>query len=218
MSLGVGAGLAAVRARIRAACTKAGRPADAVALLAVSKTHAASAVREAHAAGQRAFGENRVQELAAKAAASTDLEGIEWHLIGSLQTNKVRVVAPWTDVYQSVDRPSLVAELAKRASGATVMVQVNLADVEGRGGVSWQDAPGLIESARAAGLSVVGAMGVAPLADEATVAAAFGRLRALCDAEGLPECSIGMSGDLEIAIAEGSTMVRVGTDIFGSRP
>jgi len=207
---------AAIEERIRVASGAPSFAESGVRLIAVSKTHPAETIVAAAAAGFAEFGESYAVEFAAKAPEVG--AAVRWHFIGQLQTNKVRVVAPWTDVYQSVDRPSLVAELAKRVPGATVMVQVNLADVEGRGGVSWQDAPGLIESARVAGLSVVGAMGVAPLADDATVAAAFGRLRSLCDAEALPECSIGMSGDLEIAIAEGSTMVRVGTDIFGSRP
>lgn len=205
-----------VEERIRAAAGTATFADAGVRIVAVSKTHPAETVAAAAAAGFTDFGESYAGEFAAKAPEVG--AAVRWHFIGQLQTNKVRVVAPWTDVYQSVDRPSLVAELAKRAPGATVMIQVNLAGDAGRGGVAWDDAPALVSSARSAGLVVVGAMGVAPLADDATVGAAFRRLRGLCDAEALPECSIGMSGDLEIAVAEGSTMVRVGTAIFGSRP
>jgi len=193
----------------------AGAAPGAVTVIAVSKTHPWQAAQAAVLAGFTDLGESYAAELADKAAQVT--VPVTWHFIGQLQTNKVRVVAPHVAVYQSVDRPSLIAELSKRARGARVMIQVDLAGVAGRGGAAWDDAPGLIETARAAGLDVIGVMGVAPLADDRTVAASFRRLRALADAEGLPECSMGMSGDLELAVAEGSTMVRVGTAVFGSR-
>lgn len=208
--------MAAARDEIDARIRRAGGSPDAVTVVAVSKTHPAEAVRAAMLAGFTDFGESFAAELAAKAPAVD--AAVTWHFVGQLQTNKVRVVAPHVSVYQSVDRPSLVAEIAKRAPGATVMVQVDLAGVAGRGGASFDDAPSVVDAARAAGLDVIGLMGVAPLADDRTVAASFRRLRSLCDAEGLRECSMGMSGDLEIAVAEGSTMVRVGTAIFGDRP
>lgn len=207
---------ASVEERIRLAAGAPSFDAAGVRVIAVSKTHPAETVEAAAAAGLTDFGESYAAEFAAKAPEVR--AAVRWHFIGQLQTNKVRTVAPWADVYQSVDRPSLVSEIAKRVAGATVMVQVNLAGVGGRGGASWEAVPGLVESARTAGLVVVGAMGVAPLAPDTDVAASFRRLRALCDAEGLAECSMGMSGDLEIAVSEGSTMVRVGTALFGSRP
>lgn len=205
----------AARAAIDDRIRRAGGAPDAVTVVAVSKTYPAAAVRAAALAGFGDVGESFAAELAAKAPQVH--EPVRWHFVGQLQTNKVRVVAPHVDVYQSVDRPSLVAELAKRAPAATVLVQVNLAGDERRGGASWSDAPRIIDAARSAGLDVVGLMGVAPLADERTVAAAFGRLRSLCDDEGLAECSMGMSADLELAVAEGATMVRVGAAIFGDR-
>lgn len=203
------------RSRIEARIVAAGGSTDSVRIVAVSKTHPAAAVTAAALAGFRDFGESFAAELAAKAPEVGP--PVTWHFIGQLQTNKVRAVAPHVAVYQSVDRPSLVAEIAKRAPGATVLVQVNLAGVDGRGGATFEDAPGMVEAARAAGLDVVGLMGVAPLGGDITVAASFRRLRSLCDAEDLAECSMGMSGDLELAVAEGSTMVRVGTAIFGDR-
>ena len=152
---------AAIEERIRVASGAPSFAESGVRLIAVSKTHPAETIVAAAAAGFAEFGESYAVEFAAKAPEVG--AAVRWHFIGQLQTNKVRVVAPWTDVYQSVDRPSLVAELAKRVPGATVMVQVNLADVEGRGGVSWQDAPGLIESARAAGSSRMRAKPLSPL-------------------------------------------------------
>jgi uncharacterized pyridoxal phosphate-containing UPF0001 family protein len=116
-----------------------------------------------------------------------------------------------------VDRPSVVAELAKRIPGCPVLVQVDLAGTPGRGGCTWDEAPGLEESASAAGLAVEGLMGVAPPADPATVGEGFARLRRLRDRLELVELSIGMSGDLDIAVSEGATMVRLGTAIFGER-
>jgi pyridoxal phosphate enzyme (YggS family) len=207
---------------------RAGARPGTVRVVAVSKTYPASTVVAAQLAGFADFGESFAAEFAAKAARVAELDAKlpattvpqhrRWHFIGQLQTNKVRVVAPFADVYQSVDRSSLVGEIAKRAAGASVMIQVNLAGAEGRGGASWEDAPATIELARSSGLDVVGVMGVAPLAGEREVASSFRRLRALADAEGLAECSMGMSDDLEIAVAEGSTMVRVGSAIFGARP
>lgn len=205
----------AIEERIVAAGGRIGDGPGSVRVLAVSKTHSARLAQAAATAGFTDLGESYANELRAKAAGVTT--AVRWHFIGQLQTNKVRAVAPHVSVYQSVDRPSLVAELAKRVPGATVMIQVDLAGVAGRGGATWQDAPGVIDAARSAGLDVVGVMGVAPLDTDSVVAASFRRLRALADAESLAECSMGMSSDLELAVAEGSTMVRVGTAIFGSR-
>ena len=192
-----------------------------VRIVAVTKTHPVETVRAAISAGFTDLGENYAAEFAAKAGevggGAPGAATWRWHFIGQLQTNKVRVVAPFVGLYQSVDRRSLIAEIAKRSPGSSVMIQVNLADVQGRGGASFSDVGPLIESARQGGLNVCGLMGVAPVADHSTTATAFARLRRQCDAEALAECSMGMSGDLEIAVAEGSTMVRIGSAIFGSR-
>ena len=198
---------------------------DEVVIIAVTKTHPTDVLRAALEAGFHRFGESFATELAAKGAEFEALAGAdapavrlpEWHFIGQLQTNKVRRVAPWVSLFQSVDRVGLVDEIARRVPGARILVQVNLAGVAGRGGVSFDGASSLIELARGAGLAVEGVMGVAPQAPETEVAALFRRLRRLCDAEGLRHCSMGMSADYRIAVAEGSTMLRLGSVLFGSR-
>jgi pyridoxal phosphate enzyme (YggS family) len=188
---------------------------DRVVVVAVSKLHPASACVAAVAAGLVELGESYAAELVDKAE---HVAGARWHFVGQLQTNKVRAVAGRVALYQSVDRPSLIREIARRDPGARVLVQVDLAGVDGRGGCAPGDAPALVETARAAGLLVDGVMGVAPQSDDVAVGAAFARLRSLRDAEHLAVCSMGMSGDLEIAVREGSTMVRVGAALFGARP
>lgn len=214
--------LAEARHRLHERIAAAGGSIATVRLVAVSKTRPVSDVLAALEAGFSDLGESYASEFAAKAAelvADPVERRPHWHFIGQLQTNKVRVIAPFAPLVQSVDRPSLVVELARRAPGSAVLVQVDLAGVAGRGGVAPTEAPALVEQARTAGLDVQGVMGVAPLeGGSAATAGAFRLLRGIADAEGLAECSMGMSGDLEIAVAEGSTMVRIGTDIFGSRP
>lgn len=187
---------------------------DGVTILAVTKTHPPAVAAAAVAAGLVDLGENYAAELADKAP---QVSGARWHFIGQLQTNKVRLVAPVVDVVQSVDRSSLVRELAKRRPGAIVFVQVDLAGVAGRGGVAPDGALALADECHAAGLVVDGVMGVAPIGDEAVVGAAFAGLRRLADRLGVRHCSMGMSDDLELAVREGSTMIRVGTALFGSR-
>jgi pyridoxal phosphate enzyme (YggS family) len=211
--------LGAIRERIRIAGGD-----DQVVIVGVTKGHPASVVRTAIAAGVDQIGESYAQEWAKKSAELGDLVSgpdVVRHFIGQLQTNKVRAVAPIVDVFQTVDRPSLVEALATRASAARVMVQVDLAGVSGRGGVALGEAPALVERATSAGLVVEGLMGVAPVPDpddRAVSRRAFERLRDLRDQLGLRVLSIGMSDDLEDAVAEGSTMVRIGTDLFGPRP
>jgi len=206
--------LAQIRARIESA-----GGGDDVAVLAVTKRQPPEVVVAAVAAGLHEMGENYVQELVAKARTLVGLE-VRWHMIGQLQTNKVRQVAPFVSCVQTVDRASLVAELGRRAPGSAVMVQVDLAGLEGRGGVGFDGLDQLVESA-AAQLDVVGLMGVAPPLDgpggRAAVADAFTRLADARRRLGLAELSIGMTADLELAVEAGATMVRIGTALFGPR-
>lgn len=206
--------LEAIRARISAA------GGDGVAVVAVTKSFPADAVSAAVAAGADGIGENYAQELAAKAevAAEATLAGRPVHFIGQLQSNKVRTVVRHAQVIQSVDRRSLVDEIARRAPGMRIMVQVVPEGEVGKGGCALAEVPALVESARSAGLEVLGLMCVAPtVGGEAAAGPHFAATRALVDRLGLGECSMGMSGDLEVAVREGSTMVRIGSALFGAR-
>jgi pyridoxal phosphate enzyme (YggS family) len=207
---------AAVRARIAAA----GGGAE-VSLLAVTKGFGPEAVVAALAAGLPAVGENYAQELLEKAAAIAgppDAVAPEWHFIGRLQRNKVRQLVPLVTVWQTVDRVELAAEIARRAPGASVLVQLNLSDEPQKGGCQPSVAPALVEQAQGLGLDVRGLMGVGPAGSPETARPGFRRLVELADRLDLPVRSIGMSADLEVAVQEGSTMVRVGRDLFGERP
>lgn len=207
---------AAVRARIARAAERAGRHPDDVTLVVVTKTFGVDDVREAIAAGARDLGENRAQELVEKAPA---LAGAptepRWHFIGRLQRNKVKAVAPYVALWQSVDRLDVAAEIARRAPEATVLVQVNIGAEPQKGGCPPAETASLVERCRALGLRVSGLMTVPPV--DADPRGSFRALRGLADELGLSVCSMGMSGDLEEAIEEGSTMVRVGSAIFGPR-
>jgi pyridoxal phosphate enzyme (YggS family) len=180
----------------------------------VSKGHPAEACRAAVDAGLVQLGENRAQELLAKAPA---VPGARWHFIGRLQTNKVRAIAEHVDLWESVDRIEVVDELARRRAGARILVQVNISDEPQKGGCRVEDTASLVGRARDAGLEVLGLMGVAAAGPPESARPAFRRLVRLADDLALPERSIGMSGDLEVAVQEGSTMVRVGTALFGAR-
>ena len=229
MNAAIAANLAAVHARIEAAAVRVGRSAADVALLAVSKTHPAAAVRAAWQCGQRAFGENRVQELAAKAHDLADLAGLQWHLIGSLQTNKVRelLAVPNVALLHSLDRARLAdelqRELARSARRLDVLLQVNASGEASKHGCAPDDAPALLEHVqqRAPNLVVQGLMAMGPLdGDPAPVFARAATLRdRLRGTSGLslPVLSLGMSGDLDAAVAAGSTLVRIGTAVFGQR-
>jgi len=221
--------LGEVRAQIAAAASRCGRSGASVALLAVSKTHPAAAVRAAHAAGQRAFGENRVQELAAKASELTDLPDVRWHLIGSLQTNKVRelLAVPNLELVHSLDRVSLADELqrqlARTGRRLGVLLQANVTGEASKHGVAPAEAMTLLDKVlrNAPLLAVHGVMAMGPLDGDPvpafTAAAALrDRLRATSGLP-LPVLSLGMSGDLDAAIAAGSTLVRIGTAVFGAR-
>jgi len=222
--------LAGIRARIAAAARSAGRDPASIRLVAVSKTFPIDAVREAYAAGQRDFGENRVQEALQKISGSTDLE-IRWHLLGHLQTNKARKAAPVFAMVQSVDSLELLQKLDQAAGDAgaspELLIQVDLAGETTKFGVPPGEVPRLLEAAatcRAA--RVVGLMTLPPVPEAPEDARPwFSRLRDLRDtwlASGVPasmlrELSMGMSADFEVAVQEGATIVRVGTAIFGSR-
>jgi PLP dependent protein len=192
-----------------------------VRLVAVTKGQPSQAVRDAVAAGLGDLGESYPQELAAKAAEVEDLldQGapLRWHCIGRLQRNKVKAVAPLVHLWQSVDRLSLAAEVARRAPGAAVLVQVNVSGAEQQGGCAPAMAPSLVEGCSDLGLDVRGLMAIGAQGEPAAVQAGFRALRALADRLELVERSMGMSGDLELAVAEGSTMVRVGSSLFGPR-
>jgi PLP dependent protein len=222
----VGERLAIVTARMRAAALAAGRRPESVRLVAVSKGQAASAIRAAHAAGQRDFGENYVQELASKAGELADLEGITWHAIGRIQRNKARDVMKIAAFVHTVDRPELARELEHRGpEGArrSALVEVNVGSEPQKGGCAPAELATLLDVlAGCRHLHVVGLMTIPPETEDAEGARPFfAALRELRDRHGgpaaLPELSMGMSHDFEIAIAEGATLVRVGTAIFGPR-
>ncbi len=212
----VAANAEAVRGRVRAA---GGDPA-AVRLIAVTKAFPVGVVRAALAAGLVDLGENYAQELLEKAAAlaaPAPAVAPAWHFIGRLQSNKVKALAPHVALWHTVDRPSVVDAIARHAPGAAVLVQVNASGEDQKGGVAPAGCPELVERAGQAGLAVRGLMTVGVAGDADGTRAAFRAVRALADRLGLPECSMGMSGDLELAVAEGSTMVRIGRDLFGAR-
>lgn len=199
--------LGALRTRIEAA----GGDPDRVRVVGVTKGFDGSAVAVARAAGLVDLGESYAQEMVAKVA---DAPEVRWHWVGRLQRNKVRQVASHVHLWHSVDRASLGAEIARRAPGAAVLAQVNTSGEETKGGCVPEATPGLVRDLRAEGLDVRGLMTVADAADPA---AGFRLLRGLADDLGLAERSMGMSGDLEAAVAEGATIVRVGTALFGTR-
>lgn len=222
------AALAEVRARIARAERSSGRPAGSVGLLAVSKGWPAEAIRTMAAAGQRRFGESYVGEALPKIEALADL-GLEWHFIGPIQSNKTRAIAERFDWVHSVDRLKIAQRLSdQRPSGRAplqVCVQINISGEASKSGAAPEDASELVRSvALLPGLALRGLMSIpAPDPDSARRSAAFRRLRGIHDAlidAGLPldTLSMGMSDDLEDAIAEGATLVRVGSAIFGERP
>ncbi len=201
--------LAEVRARMAASCARVNRRPDTVELVAVSKLHPPEAIREVYAAGQRAFGENYAQELRAKSAALADLPGLIWHAIGRLQTNKARYVAKSAHVFHALDR----AELA-------CFIEVNVSGEPSKSGVAPGELkPLLFKVQDLPGLRIVGLMTMPPLAENPEASRPYFRsLADLARQVGLPELSMGMTADFEVAIEEGATVVRVGTAIFGERP
>lgn len=222
MSVDVKVNLDRVRDRVARAAARAGRRADEVLLIGVSKTVDAERIRAAVAAGVQALGENRVQE--AKSKVATLGRPVPWHLIGHLQTNKARDAVELFDVIHSVDRLELAREIDRRArvAGRVVdaLVEVNLAGEASKGGVAPDGLPALLDALGPLDrVRVRGLMAIPPAGEPAANARRwFAALRALAERHGLKELSMGMSADFEAAIEEGATMVRVGTAIFGARP
>ena len=227
MNASIADNLAQVHAQIEAACQAAGRTAGSVQLLAVSKTWGADAVRAAHAAGQTAFGENYIQEAVDKITALRDLP-LQWHCIGPIQSNKTRLVAEHFDWVHSIDRLKIAQRLSEQRPAhlppLQVCLQVNVDGGANKSGVSPQDLPALALAVVALPhLRLRGLMTIPePAESEAQMRAVHRQAKALFDSlreQGLPldTLSMGMSADLAAAIAEGSTLVRVGTAIFGQR-
>lgn len=209
--------IALVRERIARACERAGRDPGSVRLVAVSKTHPASLVREAYEAGLRMFGENYAQEWLKKADTLSDLPDLAWHFVGDVQSNKAKYLADriaMVHALSSVDAAQALSRRRTVSEPLSVLVHVNVAREPQKHGLLPEQLPELLNTVRALPrLRVVGLMTIPPKGGTE----AFRALRMLRDTEGLSELSMGMSGDLEDAIFEGATLVRVGTDIFGTR-
>ncbi len=228
MGEAIAANLARVREQIGEACRRAGRAAEEVSLIAVSKVHPVACLEEAYAAGQRVFGENRVQEMQGKSATVRSLPGVEMHLIGPLQNNKTGRAA---ELFDAVDTLAEVKTAQRLSAAATelrrrlpVLVEVKLSPEEAKHGCSAEELPRLLEAiAGLPGLELRGLMTVPPWSEQAEEARPYFRqLRALRDEHqarfpALRELSMGMSNDFAVAIEEGSTAIRVGTAIFGRR-
>jgi pyridoxal phosphate enzyme (YggS family) len=230
---------AAVRADVEAACVRAKRDPASVTIVAVAKTHPASAIREALAAGARDIGENYAQELVAKRAALAEmgvaavpaLDAIRWHFIGRLQRNKAKLVAGQVELIHAVDSTDLAAELAKRRppdaiAPQRVLLSVNVADEASKGGVTLAESVAFAKAVSTIhGVKLDGLMAMPPPSEDPEASRpAFMALAQLRDrmrdelGEPLPVLSMGMSGDFAVAIACGATHVRIGTAIFGARP
>jgi pyridoxal phosphate enzyme (YggS family) len=209
-----------VRARINAACLRGGRSAEDITLIAVTKGFAAEAIREACEAGIKHFGENRVQEAQEKAPALADLRDVTRHMIGHLQTNKVKTAVTLFDIIHSVDSLHLAEEISRRAPQTVpAFLETNISGESSKFGMSLKEIGERYESIAALpNIDVRGLMTVAPLAaDREQTRAVFRQLRETADALGLRELSMGMTGDFETAIEEGATHIRVGRAIFGER-
>lgn len=217
--------LAAVRKRITDAETRAGRPAGSVRLIAVSKTQPAEAIAEAYRLGQRDFGENYLQEALDKQAALNE-PGVVWHFIGPIQSNKTRAIAEHFDWVHSVDRLKVAERLSAQRPAdkppLNICIQVNVSGETSKSGVDFSELPTLALAVRSLpNIRLRGLMAIpAPTEDPAAQHAAFRALRQAMEnlaLEGLDTLSMGMSDDLETAVAEGATLVRIGTAIFGAR-
>ena len=204
-----------VRERIANAARRAGRDPAEIRLVAATKTQPVRVIAEVLAAGVRDLGENRAQELVAKAPELAPLDPV-WHFIGRLQRNKINQLAPWVSCWQTVDRVELAEALAARVDSTTVLVEVNVGAEPQKGGCGVQEVRPLVDHLRDLGVSVVGLMTVAPAGVDPRPA--FASLRTLATSCELAELSMGMSGDFEAAIGEGATIVRIGTGLFGMRP
>ncbi|HVS31288.1 MAG TPA: YggS family pyridoxal phosphate-dependent enzyme [Thermoanaerobaculia bacterium] len=212
------ASLAAVERRVADACERSGRKRDEVTIVAVSKTFGADAVDAAIEAGATDIGENRVQEARDKKPA---VQGrARWHLIGHLQSNKAKDAVRLFDVIQTIDSASLAEKIARAAgeSRIEVLIEVNIGQEAQKSGVEPDEVEALVKSVRAyETLAVTGLMAIPPAGERDQVRLHFRELRRMRDALGLPQLSMGMTDDFEVAIEEGATIVRVGRAIFGSR-
>lgn len=208
-----------VEERIRNAANRAGRKREDITLIAVTKKFPAETMREAYELGLRTFGENYVQEFERKHPAVTDLAGAEFHLIGHLQSNKSRIAGDLFQVIETVDSEKLARRLDQLTKPLEVMIEVKLSHEESKEGAAPEQLPSLIEAIRACpNLKLTGLMTMPPWCDDPEVTRPyFRRLVALAREHGLPKLSMGMSHDLEAAIEEGSTHIRVGTALFGPR-
>ncbi len=210
--------LAAIRARIAAA----GRKPEDIVVVAVTKGFGVEALDAAASMGLDDVGENYAQELADKWKAAPPSQSRRWHFLGRVQRNKVRSIAPAVHLWQGVDRLAAGEEIARRAPGARVLVQVNIDGHEspgaGRNGCAPAEVPGLVERLDGLGLDVRGLMAVGPNGPPELARRGFREVSALADRLGLVERSMGMTDDLDVAVEEGSTMVRVGRGLFGARP
>jgi pyridoxal phosphate enzyme (YggS family) len=212
--------LAEVENRLAVACQRAGRKREDVLLLAVTKVFPADAILDAYALGLRDFGENYVQEFEGKHPLVAHLEGANFHLIGHLQSNKARKAAELFSHIHTIDSPKLARRLDEAAtSPKQVLIEVKLSHEDAKHGCAPEDLPALIDAiATCPNLKLTGLMTMPPWDENAETARPyFSQLRKLAGAYQLPQLSMGMSNDLEVAIEEGSTIVRVGTALFGKR-
>lgn len=209
-----------VEERIHNAVERAGRRRSDVTLIAVTKKFPAAVTLEAFALGLRHFGENYVQEFEGKHAALANLAGAEFHLIGHLQSNKTRIAAELFQVIETIDSEKLARRLDQVGKPLEVMIEVKLSEEESKAGSAPDALPGLIDAIRqCANLRLTGLMTMPPWSDDpAQTRPYFRKLAALAQAHALPKLSMGMSHDLEAAIEEGATHIRVGTALFGPRP
>jgi len=190
--------------------------AQGVRIIAVTKAFGLDAVDAAIEAGLADIGESYAQETIAKLGDRSPAATV--HFIGGLQRNKVRKLSGLIDVWQSVDRIELIDEISSRDPGAAIMLQVDISGEASKRGCAPDDVAGLLERAVGHGLDPIGLMGIGPIGKPEDARLGFRRLRALVDRFELRECSMGMTGDLEVAVEEGTTMIRVGTALFGPRP
>jgi hypothetical protein len=216
------ANFAAVESRIAAACKKANRPREAVTLVAVSKLHPPEAIKLAFQLGHRDFGENYAQELRDKHVGLADCAGIRWHAIGPVQPKNAKYVAKAATIFHALERLEVAQELSKRRTGAPLqcLVEVNVAGENSKAGVNASALPAFLTAVRALpNLELVGLTTMPPLSDDPEASRPhFKALRALGQQHALPQLSMGTTGDFEVAIEEGATLVRVGTALFGHRP